>query len=262
MQRYRRDRIEAQGGRADDVLGNGALVSGVGSLVAGNTHVFWVTTTGINRAPKDGSGAQEMVAPGGTFDLAVDANHLFWFGDGVLMRAGLDGSGAVPLGTQVGLTDGFSSHIALDADTVYWTNTAVFSVPKLGGSKKTVATGQWLAGVAVDDTNVYFAQTGSSIMNGSVMSASKAGGGAAKSIGGKEYSPEIVRVANGVVYWLDVTSPGGNSIVSTPVAGGPVTTVVSMSVLHTFVVDAAANAIYFTQTCGSCPSPIYRLALP
>jgi hypothetical protein len=115
-------------------------------------------------------------------DTTGVAKAIYWTNSepgGDVMTAKLSGTPAVP-----GMATVFASKqarpigIAVDADTVYWTNRddgTVMKAPKAGGAPVVVAKGQSTPGaIAVDADNVYWINEGSSTTsNGAVMKLAK-----------------------------------------------------------------------------------------
>jgi hypothetical protein len=103
---------------------------------------------------------------------------------------------------------------------VYFTNTgtraanyedgAVMRVAKMGGAATTIASGQWVpAGIAVDDRNVYWVDSGLADGVGTVMMAAK-GGGAPVVLASGQDSPGAIVVDASCVYWTNVGTSAKN----------------------------------------------------
>jgi len=96
----------------------------------------------------------------GAMAPSMDAGYV-----GTLMKIPLDGGTPVILATG-DLTTGDPQYIAVDATTVYWTNTgalqvpangSVMSVPIDGGTPTVLSAGEVQpSGIAVDSTSVYW----------------------------------------------------------------------------------------------------------
>jgi hypothetical protein len=98
--------------------------------------------------------------------------------------------------------------IAVDATSVYWTNSTagtVMKVPVAGGSLTTLASGQsspTYGGVAIDATSVYWANA-SLIAGGAAMRVPVAGGSPTKLVSAS--SPQAIAVNATSVCWTDST---------------------------------------------------------
>jgi hypothetical protein len=130
------------------------------------THVYWTTYGALESVPLAG-GPATMLASGGENGVALDATNVYWTTNVALEKMPLAG------GTPVTLAGAMSSTlggIAVDSAHVYApTQSAgtVLSVPIGGGSPSTLASGQedpW--DVAVDCTNVYWANRGTCGVDG------------------------------------------------------------------------------------------------
>ena len=165
------------------------------------THVYWTTTDResallvypLHRALKTGAGAPETLATltmrperlrviDGSVYISASAEEAVTEPRGALLRVPVAGGEPVQVATFPDTVSAFGA----DADRLYVatcpTNAApatVYSVPSAGGPMTAIAQGGvCLKGVAVDATNVYFAdwgdyETGSDV--GAVLSANKCG---------------------------------------------------------------------------------------
>jgi sugar lactone lactonase YvrE len=197
-----------------------ALMPGAPDGVAVDaTNVYWSDdqTGGVTKAPL-GGGTATMVAPaqfpsgGIASGIAMAGGTVYW----TSYPNGTPGSGAVlsvPVGggtvTKLASNETAPVAIAVDANAVYWTaGTALKKFALGGGTAVTLATGQGLAGLAVDAQSVYFADNASGTVSKVAL-----GGGAAVTIAAGQNYPMGVAVDSTSVYW---TSYGGGSVSMAP----------------------------------------------
>ncbi len=187
------------GGGADAVVA-GACTSGVVTLVSGQyatshrvpgaialdaTRIYWidagdaVTGMGSVRSVSKCGGPVQTLASGLYYptSLGVNAATVFWADAGDSGHSVLGGIFAVPAaaGAVATLVSEYDSmRVAVDAQSVYWTNPAMASVervPQAGGAATTIASEtHGPESIALDDTHVYWTAAGS------VLRAPKAGG--------------------------------------------------------------------------------------
>jgi hypothetical protein len=134
------------------------------------------------------------------------------------------------------------------AANVYWTNACsgatgcgVFTLPKAGGTPLLIAASDAPEGIAVDDTSVYWAETGT----GAVMQAPKQGGPPQQLA-----APDAWDVAldDAFVYWTDQ----GSSVGRVPKGGGPQETLVKLSAgVSTVMLAVDDTRVYFSVQLGS-----------
>jgi hypothetical protein len=164
----------------------------------------------VQRVPITGGAAETIgLSPqfGAGRAVAVDAEHVYWAVEGpdagntssTIFRANKDGTGQVALATN----QPSSLSITLTSDEVFWTNTDdhVVKVAKTGGPVTQVSQGEsgyYGAGLAVDDTTVYWA----GYDNLTIYFASRDGGGA-RVLANTAATPTLVKVDADAVYWSD-----------------------------------------------------------
>lgn len=147
-------------------IGGGAIATlaaaAARDIAVDSTAVYWTDSSTVMRVPLAGGNpttlATGLASPG---VIAVDDTHLYWSDNvaGTITRAALDGGSPTVLATGQS-----PSAIAVDAESVYWTNVngdapgaAVMKVAIAGGSVTTLASGiQGPWGMAVDATDVYW----------------------------------------------------------------------------------------------------------
>jgi hypothetical protein len=121
--------------------------------------------------------------------------------------------------------------MAIDATSVYWTTCgdptggAVLKVPKTGGPIATLATGDRLSGIAVDNSNVYWVAGTSDGSSGTIMKV-PTGGGTPTTLISRPGAPSHLAVDASFVYWIE-QMPG--AVMKMPLSGGAVTTIASAS---------------------------------
>jgi hypothetical protein len=138
--------------------------------------------------------------------------------------------------------------VAVDATSVYWTNSStsyngndgtVMKVPIGGGAPTTLAAGQsnpWR--IAVDATSVYWTSTGA----GTVMKV-PIGGGAPTTLAAGQSYPSGIAVDATSVYW---TAAG--TVMKVPLGGGAPSTLASGQSPYSIAVDA--TSVYWTNPSG------------
>lgn len=168
------------------------------------TDVFW-TVLGPN--PGEGAVLKASKSCGPTTTLAsgqpspiavaIDTTHVYWLDDKALSRVSKAGGAPEVLATLEGQPLG--GGIALDDARVYYaTYGAVLAVDKSGGAPTTLVTGACAAtSVAVDDTHVYFSNSG---CNGDLVRIPKAGG-PEEIVMASAYSTDVAVDATSV-YWV------------------------------------------------------------
>jgi hypothetical protein len=189
-------------------------------------------------------GVPVLLASGHEFGrIAVDASSVY-FTDGnagTVMKVPIGGGPTTTLASgQAG-----ARAIAVDATHVYWTSYssagcpdddgpcspdgAIRRVPISGGVATTLASGQASpAGLAVDEQNVYWTNSGMRIQDGAVMRVARAGGTPTTLASGQWGVGADIAVGSGHVFWTG--NSGGTetpTVRKVPIDGGGVTVVVS-----------------------------------
>lgn len=187
------------------VSGNGG-----GAMVAGNGGVYWFasdTNQILFSQTIGGSTTTRMVTSGANispFDMAFDGTSLYWSNRGAvsaILRVGATANGLAP---EVFAAASSPTGITVDATRVYWGNgSSVMAQPKdRSTAAVALATGQDnTVGIAVADTDVYFANLGlSPTFAGNVAHVSTTGGPVTKIASGR--SPTVIVADARCVYWL------------------------------------------------------------
>lgn len=151
-----------------------------GEIALDANFAYWVSTNGnVSRVSRASAGAAiDVIASGqgSPSGVVLDDTFVYWLGGAmpsVLRREKEPPRGAVQV---LAASEAEPSLLAQDASTVYWTTSSGFveSVPKIGGTARELVTPQTLgkvlgaealdhfeaAGIAVDDTWVYFRARG------------------------------------------------------------------------------------------------------
>lgn len=157
--------LAACGGTSPSVISANQYVL---SIAVDADAVYWTTPGGVYSAPKDGTNVTPTKLAAlrsngnAVIGVAVDALDVYWAdpgtcrgngpADGAIMKVPIGG------GTPIVLADQQCSpqSIAIDDDTVYWTNaTGVLKVPKVGGLLDAVDLGETSpVAVSVSGSNV------------------------------------------------------------------------------------------------------------
>jgi len=156
----------------------------------------------------------------------------------------VNAGGESPASSQVSSTPGVmtlaSGHnpvgIAVDSTSVYWTDSGLETVNKIGingGTVTTLATGSNPQGIAVDSTSVYWTETGSvnkvGLNGGTVMTLATGNG------------PQRIAVDSTSVYWTET-----GSVNKVGLNGGTVMTLATGSYPQGIAVDS--TSVYWTDT--------------
>ena len=220
---------------------------------AGNVH--WVDSSGTVMSVPAGGGTPATLASGqnGPSSIAVDDRNVYWTNAGDLDCSSQssvcgpnpDGSivsvpigGGAPKTLASGLCGPHS--IAIDGSNVYFADGGdglVAKVAKTGGSPVVIANSQPLVGsVAVDATSVYWTATDTQGLHGSLLRAPIAGGastvvasGWPPLLEGSGCGDSVQSLAtDGVrVYWAAGASDISANVLSAPIGGGSVVTLVA-----------------------------------
>jgi sugar lactone lactonase YvrE len=276
------------------VLGcGGKAVAESDSGSAGSSSSCGVASSGGSGSSGLQPGATLTTLASGQRDpraISVDATSVYWMNEGTL--AGYSADGAVmkmPLngGTPTTLADGQvgPNQIVVDAANVYWTSAtvhtsgggeldppltalsgAVAKVPLGGGAPTTfVSYGNSVTeGIAVDSSNVYWANSGNpeSEFSGGTVVKMLLDGGAQVAIASDSEGVDAIAVDSSNVYWTDIN---GSNVMKAPLVGGtPVTlasghlaNVIAVNVTNVYWADFPTGAVMKTSLAGG---PVTTLA--
>lgn len=235
------------------------------SIAVDSTDFYFGNHSGhsIERCPLSGCAVPEVVASGvgDPRGIALDANNVYSvaYDTGVVFKCAKSGCGSAPTPIASGLSSPFG--IAVDGTNVYAGGSTVFQIPLGGGTPTTLATGQFARGIAVSQTDVYWANhtTGSS-----GLIARCAIGGCGKNptvlIVQSSGEPSDVALDAQNVYW---TNDKTGEIMRCPLAGCGATTVplvTGQDSPQRIVVDS--KAIYWVNagTVGTTSGAVMKLA--
>jgi hypothetical protein len=207
--------------------------------VGGATTTSSATTTTSTTSTGTG-GAAAIVAchPGdppavvgtktGAWGIVVDDTHVYFAGlyTQTVGRVDKLGGAVETLATQQ-IAPWF---VAIDQTHVYWTNSCsvascgVFASAKAGGTPMEINPMPFVAGIAADDTSVFWIQT--NVPSGAVMTMAEPSGPVQKLVAGLDH-PWGIALDDSFVYWTD--EDAGN-IGRVAKGGGPQETVATTSV--------------------------------
>lgn len=179
------------------------LSTGSWGLTVDASFAYWAEPTlGLQKIPLDGGVSTKLFAPvlHTSFAIRVDATSIYLTADDMIQKLPLTGGAPTVLAS----TQDDPRALALDATTVYWTNTglnnavgSVMQIAKTGGAPTTLATGLSVpSGIAVDATDVYWVNTTA----GTVMRVPK-GGGPSKILVSGQVGAHDIAVDGNAVYW-------------------------------------------------------------
>jgi hypothetical protein len=182
-------------------------------------------------------------SPYAPLGLAASDAEVFWsdnrIGGRILARS-VNGGGAPEI---IASGQDFPLYVVADPDFVYWTNAGglVLRATRIGGRLSMLATvGAGPAGaLALDDTNVYFADQG----GGRVFTIAKDGSGELRIISANQGSPLSVAVDDQHVYWTNIAA---GQIKRRTKIGGEVQIVAEQQGAPAFIV-AGPNHVYWTN---------------
>jgi hypothetical protein len=174
----------------------------------------------------------------------VDSTYVYWGNDGFTAGSGWLGKTPLAGGPTTKLATGLGRvlGIAVDDTDVYFADAwqlAVMKVPLAGGPVTTIATSP--AGFTADATNLYW--TGA----GNVSSVPKAGG-ATLTLATGLHAPGAIAVDAASAYWGDTDG----TIKKVPLAGGSVTTLAANQSpgYGTNQIAVDATSVYWTTSAG------------
>jgi len=205
-----------------------------GNLVVDALNVYWAQSYDQILGMPLAGGTPVLIADQQSLPhgLAVDGTFIYWFNtDGSLMKAPIAGGAWTELATGpvAQLSDPSQRGLALDADNVYWINSAtgqsdgqVLKVSKNGGQVTVLADHEFHPdAIAVDSMNVYYTTLGWGFLDnpvalGRVLKVPVTGGTPTVIASGQS-SPTALVVDSSNVYWANLF---GNNIMKAALNGG------------------------------------------
>jgi hypothetical protein len=185
-----------------------ASASGIVSgLAADSSSVVFLGSGGLWSAPIGGGAPQSLyVGPLLGGGLALGATYVFVSKTDIgIFRLPRTGGALEPLWMMQGQTAQSPSNLAVDGTYVYWVTSdgSVVEVDQSDGTAVVLATTTGPAEIALDDANVYLADEGRGVGEGSVESVSKSGGAQPPSVIAPANNPGGIFVDDQSVYWVE-----------------------------------------------------------
>jgi hypothetical protein len=154
----------------------------------------------------------------GPVGITIDSENVYWTSpvEGLVAKAPLAGGAATILASNKGDQD---SEIVVDATNAYFTDYAAGTVTKVpldGGASEIVASGEQPTAIAIDSESVYWTNIGSgtTVPDGAIRKLSRYGG--VPTTVASTASPGFLVVDGDYVYWTSVDG----SVSKAPRAGG------------------------------------------
>jgi len=146
--------------------------------------------------------------------------------------------------------------MAIDSTSVYWTTCGdptgglVRKAPKSGGAVTTLASGDRLSGVTVDETSVYWIAGTPDASSGAVMKA-PLDGGAATTLAVRAGAPAHIAVDDTSVYWTELLT---GAVMKVPLTGGTPIVVATTRAPWAIAVDAT-DVYWLSRADGVMKAP-------
>jgi hypothetical protein len=201
--------------------------------------------------------------------IVTDSDGVYWLEDGPCSEdSGVCASGSVVAAFRGGaapvtLASGQPGPgwMAVDPTHVYWTNGGnpssfgtgtVMRVEKMGGTPTTIASGQTPSGVAVNATDLYWANDvytgvdgGSGTIDGFVVMVAKGGGTPTTIVSDEFLLYSDLALDSASVYWADYVGP--SVLLKAPLAGGRTLTL-SEELAEPVSFEVDPERVFFTTT--------------
>jgi hypothetical protein len=185
------------------------------------THVYWAEANGgtlgsnsVRKVPIN-EGAVITLHPGGTLHgvMAIDDTHVYFrYSDGFvwkIAKVDKNGESVIDLASNVG---SFPAGIAVDANSVYWTEENAGNIKKVsinGGTVATLASGLVKPQrIAVDENNVYFIELGNKEPGAGAIKVVSINGGEVITLADGLNYPTGVVVDDVSLYWTEQGTDG------------------------------------------------------
>jgi streptogramin lyase len=209
-------------------------------LAVDSTHLYWVNRGGgqVMRIDLGGSTVEQLAATGADpAAVALSASRVYWTDSTQL--ASVDKGGGTPtqvVAIQAGVVD-----LAVYGANAFYANAttgAVRSVPLSGGPSTPLAASQTPGAVAVDDSYLYWINTGAS---GSLRKVLQLGG-TVTAMHSDQAHPTALTLDDTSAYWA---RDGGSEIVSGTLVGGDPVAIASGQAAAALAVDD--SHVYWTD---------------